>query len=141
MLMENFGVFWLKLITGTTKLQRLYSGFLLKDILDRFKKKTNSKTDLLMYLYAGHDVTIAGILNSLGVFQPHIPPYSSSLLFELYESNGHYYIQLLYRYSNTENPAPIYIPHCGVKCSLSKFHDLYSGILPSSFDKECRLHK
>lgn len=67
--MENFGVFWLKLITGTTKLQRLYSGFLLKDILDRFKKKSNSKTDLSMYLYAGHDVTIAGILNTLGVFQ------------------------------------------------------------------------
>lgn len=56
--------------TGTTELKKLKSGFLVKDIFDRFKKKTLSKLPkMLMQIYSGHDFTIAALLDSLGLFE------------------------------------------------------------------------
>lgn len=56
--------------TGTTELKRLESDFLLIEILDRFMNKTLSLLpDQLMQIYSGHDSTIEGMLNSLGVFE------------------------------------------------------------------------
>lgn len=69
--MEHLGQLWLRLTTGNTALKKLYSGFLLKDILDRFRKKRQSKLspDLSIWLYSAHDVTIAGVLHSLGLLK------------------------------------------------------------------------
>lgn len=57
--------------TGTDTLKKIRSGFLLKDILDRFSRKLNPITaidgSLQMYLYSAHDITIADMLNSLGI--------------------------------------------------------------------------
>lgn len=70
---EYLAEYWLIFTTGTTELKRLKSGFLLKEIFDRFKKKTLSLLpDELMYIYSGHDITIGGLLNSLGVFEVSI---------------------------------------------------------------------
>lgn len=67
---EELARYWYGFITGTNELKRLRSGSLLKEILDRFKNKTQSLLpDQLMQIYSGHDSTIAGILNSLGVFE------------------------------------------------------------------------
>lgn len=73
------------------------------------------------------------------LFQPpHIPPYSSSVLFELYETmNKDYYVKVFYRNSATEEPAPLNIPNCGTKCPLHKFYSLYNDILPYDFETEC----
>lgn len=57
--------------TFTPKLARLQAGFLLKDILNRFAQKS-SKTltpDRSMWVYSGHDTTVASLLNTLGVFE------------------------------------------------------------------------
>lgn len=69
--MEYLGGYWLKLITGTNELKKLYSGFLLKEILERFEKKSKSRLspNRSIWLYSAHDVTIAGMLNILGVFE------------------------------------------------------------------------
>lgn len=60
--------------TATTELKRLKSGFLLRDILTRFTNKTLSKLtpDRSLYIYSGHDTTIASFLNTLGVFDVSI---------------------------------------------------------------------
>lgn len=170
--MDYLSKYWLKLITGTTQLKRLKSGFILKDIFDRFKNKTLStlSPDRSMWLYSGHDVTIASVLNSLGVFevnvdvfhlfayfqlaniivllqlmtikcflQLHIPKYASSLLFELYELRNDHYVQIFYKNPTSENPDPVEIPNCGIKCPLNRLFDLYSEILTSDPDTECRL--
>lgn len=61
---------WQTFVTGTMELKRLKSGFLLKQIFDRFKNKTLSLLpQQLMQIYSGHEITISGILNSLGVFE------------------------------------------------------------------------
>lgn len=68
--LEYLKTYWIKFITGTPELKRLKSGFLLKEILDRFKNKTlSSLPDELMRIYSGHDITIASLLNTLDVFE------------------------------------------------------------------------
>lgn len=67
---EKVALYWFEFQTGTTELKRLKSGFLLKDILDRFKNKTLSLLpDQLMQIYSGHDSTIASLLNTLNIFE------------------------------------------------------------------------
>lgn len=58
------------LTTSTTKMKRLKSGFLLKEILDRFNNKSLStlSPNSSLYIYSAHDITLAAMLNSLGVF-------------------------------------------------------------------------
>lgn len=76
----------------------------------------------------------------LSILQPHSPPYSSSVLFELYESNDNsFYVQVFYRNSTTEEPVPLNIPDCGTKCPLNQLYELYSDVLPTDFETECRL--
>lgn len=66
---EYLRKFYMEFMTGTTELKRLKSGFLLKEIFDRFKNKTLSLLpEKLMHLYSGHNFTIASLLNSLGIF-------------------------------------------------------------------------
>lgn len=57
--------------TATPQLARLKAGFLLKEILMRFKNKTESvlKPNRSMWVYSAHDTTIGNVLNSLGVFE------------------------------------------------------------------------
>lgn len=57
--------------TITPKLARLQGGFLLKDILDRFANKSKGilKPNRSMWVYSGHDTTVANLLNTLGLFE------------------------------------------------------------------------
>lgn len=69
-----------------------------------------------------------------------IPPYASSLHFELFKtSTNDHYVQLYYRTANEENPLPMNIPGCGEKCSLDQLYDIYKDIIPRDFDSECDL--
>ncbi|XP_037041769.1 prostatic acid phosphatase-like [Bradysia coprophila] len=135
---------WLAIFTQMTEQKRLKSGWLLKEILDHCTSKIRStlSPNRSIFMYFGHDITLGNMLNSLGLFQPlHVPPYASCLLFELYEGNGHPYLQLFYRrYLNDNNPQPLFIPDCGLKCPLSSWYEKYKDILPTqSFPDECRL--
>lgn len=40
------------------------------------------------YFYGGHDINIAGILMTLGIFYPHLPNYASAVNFELHEDDS-----------------------------------------------------
>lgn len=72
-------------------------------------------------------------------FQPHIPPYASSILLELYKNGeNEHYIQIFYRKSDVENPLPLNIPNCGTKCSLDRLYELYSDLIPGDFETECK---
>lgn len=133
------------------------------------KINSTLKPNRSLWLYSGHDLTILNMLNTLGLyevcfnikthyrlfylsmqicltiyirfnFQLHISPYAASLHFELYKNiNGEYYVQVLYRKSKEEYPAPMNIPKCGEKCPLNQFYAIYSKIIPGEFESECRL--
>lgn len=53
---------------------RLKYGVLLKEILERFVNKTESKLepDRLMWVYSAHDTTLSGLLNIFGLFNVSI---------------------------------------------------------------------
>lgn len=74
------------------------------------------------------------------IFQLHIPPYASSLHFDLYEEDDkNHYIQIFYRKSEEEKLSPMDIPNCGKKCTMDRLNTLYKDIIPGDFESECRI--
>lgn len=60
-------------LRGTKELVRIRSGFLLKEMLKRFKKKIKSKLDpdLALYIYSAHSSTVTTLLNGLDIKMVH----------------------------------------------------------------------
>ncbi|XP_055300680.1 testicular acid phosphatase homolog [Sitodiplosis mosellana] len=139
--MEYVAKWHFKLESATPLLARLRSGFLLKEILEHFTQKINKtlQPDRSIFFYSAHDSTISYVLNSLGLFELHFPPFASSLHFELYRtSKNEHYFQLFYRKSeNEEILTPLNIPNCGEKCTLDQFYKVYSAIIPDESDFKC----
>lgn len=128
--------------TNTNTLARLKTGFLLKDILDRFANKTaaNLLPDRKLWVYSGHDTTIANVLNTLGLFELHSPPYTACIMFELRLKNDVPYVQVFYKNTTESHPPALYIPNCGQLCSLENIYKLYNNVIPTDdFTAECRL--
>lgn len=70
--MENITKYSYAMYTNTKELARLRVGWLLKDMMERFKQKielTLIPKERRLWLYTAHDYTIANILNGLGVFE------------------------------------------------------------------------
>lgn len=55
---------------GTREMSRLYSGFLLREIVKRFILKIDGalKPNRILWMYSAHDETLTGFLNLLGLF-------------------------------------------------------------------------
>ena len=52
----------------------------------------------LLYMYSGHDTSIATILGSLNMFNGLAPPYASAVLFELFKGKeGKHFVRIVYR--------------------------------------------
>lgn len=69
--MEYIAAFDFTLYADTPELARFASGFLIKEILEHFSQKANSTLDpdRSLWLYSGHDYSVANALNSLGLFE------------------------------------------------------------------------
>lgn len=57
--------------THTKEMKKIGAGFLLKEMLDRFKDKSQSKLqpNRSVWIYSGHDYTITNILNTLNLYE------------------------------------------------------------------------
>lgn len=79
---EHLALSWYEDISATPELKKFTSGFLLRQILDNFTKKLQSKLspDLSLWMSFANDFTIATMLNSLGVFNVCIS-FSCSMFF------------------------------------------------------------
>ncbi|XP_031632797.1 prostatic acid phosphatase-like [Contarinia nasturtii] len=124
-------------LTKTKEMQKFGAGFLLKEILDRFKNKSLSllQPDRSVWIFSGHDFSILNMLRTLNLNELQVPVYASSLYFELYKGNGSHFVQVFYRRTPTENvPPPLEIPNCGTICPLDKFYELYADILPKEYE-------
>lgn len=66
----EFSINWFHIFTATNELKKMRSGYLLKEMLDRFTNKVEStlKPDRSLWMYFAHDVTVGTMLNSLGLF-------------------------------------------------------------------------
>lgn len=69
--LKTLGLECFKMSVKTKSMLRMKPGFLVKDILDRFVAKRDSKLkpDRSLFIYSVHDTTIIGILSALGVYE------------------------------------------------------------------------
>ncbi|XP_031627358.1 testicular acid phosphatase homolog [Contarinia nasturtii] len=143
--LEAFAHMWFTTLSNTKELARLISGFLIKEMFERFAQKINStlEPNRSLWFYSAHETGMGALMNSLGVFEPHVPPFASSVHLELYKNGEQeHYIQIFYRKSDEEVLLPLNIPNCGEKCSLNQLYKLYNDIIPDrDHDTECRLPK
>lgn len=72
--LEKLSGFAFSVQTGTKLMARLKYGFLLREILERFTMKANStlSPDRRLWVYSAHDLTISGLLNTMGLFKASI---------------------------------------------------------------------
>ncbi|KAL1396350.1 hypothetical protein pipiens_010569 [Culex pipiens pipiens] len=90
-----------------------------------------------VWIYSGHDITIVSLLNGLGLFQTHNPPFGACIMIELRTSpSGTPYVSVIYR-DNQEEPEALHIPGCGTRCPLGRMVQLYKDIIPDDWEREC----
>lgn len=65
---EYMALYWLTLYTRKRKMKRFRSGYLLRMILHLAGKKANGNLSVNAYLLFAHDITIASLLDTLGLF-------------------------------------------------------------------------
>lgn len=71
--LEYFSAIVMMAETHTTEMKKIRSGFLLKEMLDRFKDMIKSPNERLLWIYSAHDITIVNFLNSLDVYEVRFP--------------------------------------------------------------------
>lgn len=59
-----------------------------------------------------HDATVAAFLSAMEIFNDLTPPYVSSVLVELFNSSGHFFVKVWYRNDSAPSaePFPLTIP-------------------------------
>lgn len=54
----------------------------------------NAASATRMHLYGGHETNIASLLYAFGVYEPHVPEYSSAIISELQRIDDEYYVKV-----------------------------------------------
>ncbi|XP_001604473.1 venom acid phosphatase Acph-1-like [Nasonia vitripennis] len=115
---------WMRRVNGGTLVRKM-----IDDMLNRTDEKYPGKRDV--YLYSGHELNIVSILQSLKIWQPHIPEYSSAVIVELREDRKNYYVKVLYHKGIPPIFKEMQIPGCPSLCPLDRFIELLSDNLPA----------
>lgn len=123
-------------------LQRLKSGPLLKNMIEHMKLKSKYELvpDRKLWIYSAHDETVANMLMSLNLFQPHCPPYTATLLLELRINAQNEYIVTISYKNSTENPVLLTLPGCITACPLNQFILLTKDVIPENWERECLMN-
>lgn len=77
------------------ELYRLSSGPLLNEIVTRMHAKKNGtmSPDRMLWIYSAHDTTIVNLLNTMGLYERILVPYTAVLMIELrLNSTGNYVV-------------------------------------------------
>ncbi|CAG7718142.1 unnamed protein product, partial [Allacma fusca] len=130
------------IIVAQKEMKRLRGGPLVGDIMLNIERLVNENSrrkyrnpKAKLYLYSGHDSTIATFLGTLDVFDRQIPPYSSAVIFELHKEKdteskpGDYFIEIHFRNETDRPPYKLEIPNCGNPCKLENFKSLYKDVI------------
>nr|CAI5829550.1 unnamed protein product [Callosobruchus analis] len=125
----------------TPALQRLKTGPLFDFIITYFKNHTIKDPNTPKFMmFSGHDTTIANVLNTMGAFEYHSPPYTSTILLEMRaKEDGTYYISMFYK--NSSEPREIRLKGCQVNCSLTDFISILKPVTISldQWEEECQI--
>merc|ERR1719369_1937675 len=125
--------------TLTQEMRRLKGGPFVQEMLAHFQSvvdKTLDPPNRKLFMYSGHDTTVAPILHTLGVFNNIAPPYASMVIVELFEREE-FLVRVSYRNETSHPPYILTIPGCSHLCSLKKFKELTASIIPVDWKSEC----
>lgn len=123
-----------------------FVGAVISNFADVVKSEPGAARKL--YIYSGHQRTIAGVEAALGLetartegelFRGRVPPLGSYYAFELHEPNaGEYAVQIKFSDTETGLERAIDVPDCGEgMCPFEKFVDLMAKVVPSNWRQEC----
>ncbi|KAJ4440008.1 hypothetical protein ANN_08139 [Periplaneta americana] len=125
----------------TKLLQRLKIGPLMGEMVKHMIEKRDGvlRPNYKMFMYSGHDVTIANFLMALGVFDPQSPPYRALIMVELWKTKqGKHKVMVYFRNSTAHEPYNLIIPGCQAACPLDDFARLLKPVIPFNWEKECK---
>lgn len=125
-------------MTYTERLARLKVGLFFNEILGKFSNVTSGKTQNF-FVYSAHDTNIASLLNAMGAFEYHSPPFASTILFELHRINDKFHLNLFYK--NTSEPQKILLKGCEFDCDLDEFREILKPLVINlkEWERECEL--
>ncbi|VVC30789.1 Hypothetical protein CINCED_3A000503 [Cinara cedri] len=123
----------------STEMRKLKGGPLLKKILEDSRDKAVRRSTHQLYVYAGHDSTVANLLITLGVWDLQIPTYNMLALLELHETaGGRFYFKVYLRNDSSTEPYRLQIPNCeDDACTLEHVSELTANVIPSDLAEEC----
>lgn len=148
------------------------SGVLLKQIIDDMIAVADNGTSTDTHkinLFSGHEHNVAALLNALGLYEPHVPQYSSAVIIELVRYKKAYYVRVcltgsiffftsilfknytcqtllmfkqIIRYLGIPSHFIVEeIPNCSELCPLDKFIKLMKPVTPVDVEMECKSDK
>ncbi|XP_045105825.1 prostatic acid phosphatase-like isoform X2 [Portunus trituberculatus] len=145
--MERLHFWSFKLMAYTPELKRLRGGPLIKEFGDNMRKKvagsssssSSSNVDTKIYMYSGHDATLAIVTEALGVYNGLPPPYAALFLLELHKVDDQYFVKMYYHNDTAmrEPPYPLVLPGCSEQCLLDDWLSLTAKVVSDDWDKEC----
>lgn len=132
------------------EMAKLKGGPLLGEVSNHLTLKKNGKIDQRLFMYSGHDTTVAPFLKALGVFNHRIPPYTACAIVELHENTtGNFFVKVLYRNSSLFDgddssylhDLTSFLPGCTevTECPLDVFISHHKNMIPEDIEKECQV--
>ncbi|CAG7824763.1 unnamed protein product [Allacma fusca] len=124
-------------LLNSVEKQKLYSGPLLKSILDNFQTEKPKK----LVAFSAHDRTLFGQLMILGFVPPETPPTGSAIIYELHaleRRSNQMFLKIYFRDGKSQELEQIKVPQCGKDCYLKQFLKITQDVIPVDFIKECQ---
>lgn len=125
---------------STPLLKRLNGGRMLGKIIHQMLAKANNTlqpANRKMVLYSGHDCNIFSILAVLDLLEPHVPKYSSFVLFELHLVENTYGVKIFYVRDPSLEPELQKLENCDEFCPLEEFVEITEKRIPGNYTAEC----
>ncbi|XP_008555403.1 venom acid phosphatase Acph-1 [Microplitis demolitor] len=121
------------------KLRRLNGGMFIRHFTDIMSKIVNNGTDKgpKINLFSGHETNVASLLNTLGIFEPHVPAYSSGVIVELLRNETDYYVGLRYYLGIPSKSVEKQLPGCSIPCPFKDFMRIMNNLIPSDKEMIC----
>ncbi|XP_076643513.1 venom acid phosphatase Acph-1 [Halictus rubicundus] len=125
----------------TRTLKRLNGGMLLRKMIEDIELYKAGKLepyDRKAFLFSAHEMNVAAVAKALGLQEPVIPAYGSTLILEtLRDKKRNYYVRVLLWTGVSEELIIQTIPGCAELCPFEQYLDIVRDVLPTDEEYSC----
>ncbi|GAB1863161.1 Lysosomal acid phosphatase [Camponotus japonicus] len=119
-------------------LNKINGGPLLRKIINDMNAMINGTLkDRKLNLFSAHDGNVAGIMYALNIFDEQVPQYTSSIMIELHEKNGEFFVKVVHYLGIPSTIIEKCIPGCEILCPYDKFIQLTSAVTATNEELKC----